>query len=656
LLSEYTTTSVGLYSTEAVDNSPHRQVGLGFLEIPILRSVIVLSLDVTMAVTCLLLAMLLRFDGQIEQPYLDLLPVYAVVLAVARLSSNWSFKLHQWSFRLSGLQDGARIVAAAAAGTSAFIVVLFLARLLLPPRSVVVLELLATAAGMTALRFAPRLGWAYLTQFNRVRRGDSRRTLIIGAGAAGEMLLRDLRRSVDHRYNVVGFIDDDPTMWSKMLGGCPVFGGLSSLRRKVQELRIDTLLVAIPRSSAKIVREVVATCEGLAVQIKVLPVSYVYFQERGAANMLHDLSPQDLLAREPVTFSAEERSTLAGRRVLVTGAAGSIGSEICRQLLDLGVPSVFGVDINENGLYLLEHRMRKLHPGKLSIDVADIRDQTRLVSLMKQFKPHDVFHAAAHKHVPLMESAPNEAIKNNVIGTSHVLHAAERNGVENFIFISSDKAVAPTSVMGATKRVGELMTRAVAQRSAMNACAVRFGNVLGSEGSVVPLFRQQIEAGGPVTITDPEMRRYFMTIPEAVGLVLKAGYGRFGELCMLNMGEPVRIVDLARQMILMSGGVPDVDIKIVYTGLRPGEKLNEELVMENEEVTSRVEGKIQVIAGPPPPGDIWRIVGDLQAAAATEDHVAAISLLGQLVPTFRHSGASSIVQWRFGKRLATGGE
>jgi len=625
-----------------VNTSPHRQIGLGFLEIPLLRSVIVLSLDVMMAVVSLVLALVLRFegrfDGPIERQYWDLLPTYAMVLVGVRLASNLSFRLHKWSFRLSGLHDGVRVVAAAAAGTGAFVVILFMAHVLIPPRSVVVLELLATAAAMTALRFAPRLGLTYLTQFNRVRRGDSRRTLIVGAGAAGEMLLRDLRRSLDHRYRVLGFIDDDQAMWSSLVGGRPVFGGMMSLRRKVEELRVDTLLVAIPRSSARIVREVVEKCAGLTVQVKVLPVSYIYFQERGAASMLHDLSPQDLLSREPVRFTAQERSTLADRRVLVTGAAGSIGSEICRQLLDLGVPSILGVDINENGLYLLEHQMRKLHPGKLAIDVADIRDQSRLNLLMKQFKPHDVFHAAAHKHVPLMESAPNEAIKNNVGGTSHVLQAAERNGVENFIFISSDKAVAPTSVMGATKRVGELMTRAVAQRSSMNACAVRFGNVLGSEGSVVPLFRQQINAGGPVTITDPEMRRYFMTIPEAVGLVLKAGYGRFGELCMLNMGEPVRILDLAKQMILMAGCVPDVDIQIVYTGLRPGEKLNEELVMENEEVTSRVEGKIQVIAGPAPPADIWQIVGDLQTAAAAEDQVAVLRLLGRLVPTYRHPG------------------
>jgi FlaA1/EpsC-like NDP-sugar epimerase len=455
------------------------------------------------------------------------------------------------------------------------------------------------------------------------------------------MLYRDLQRSGHHRYQVVGFIDDDKTMWSSLLGGRRVLGGLAMLPGIIEQMRVNTLLIAIPRSSAAVVREVVAVCAGLNVQIKVLPVSYIYFQERGPASMLHDLSPEDLLARQTVTFDAHERSALSGRRVLVTGAAGSIGSEICSQLLGLGVPQVLGIDINENGLYLLDQRLRKQYPGRMSIHVADIRDRGRVESIIQAFRPHDVFHAAAHKHVPLMEAAPGEAVKNNVIGTSHVLSAAERLGVESFIFISSDKAVAPTSVMGATKRVGELMTRAVAQRSSLRGCAVRFGNVLGSDGSVVPLFRQQIEAGGPVTITDPDMRRYFMTIPEAVGLVLKAGYGRFGELCVLDMGEPVRILDLAHQMISMAGCVPDVDIPIVFTGLRPGEKLNEELVMEEEEVTSRVEGKIQVIQGPRPPQNLWQTVAALEQAAAGEHTEDILDLLRALVPTYQRPDAIS---------------
>jgi FlaA1/EpsC-like NDP-sugar epimerase len=242
-----------------------------------------------------------------------------------------------------------------------------------------------------------------------------------------------------------------------------------------------------------------------------------------------------------------------------------------------------------------------------------------------------------------MEASPGEAVKNNIIGTRNLLQAAERFDVECFTFISSDKAVAPSSVMGATKRIGELMTRTVAQRSTMHACAVRFGNVIGSDGSVVPLFRQQIEAGGPVTITHPDMRRYFMTIPEAAGLVLKAGYGRFGDLCVLDMGEPVRILDLAHQMISMAGCVPDVDIAVVVTGLRPGEKLDEELLMEEEEVASRIEGKIQIINGPTPPSNLWQIVDDLERAAAAEDTQRILESLQTLVPSFHRDGTMRTV-------------
>jgi FlaA1/EpsC-like NDP-sugar epimerase len=304
--------------------------------------------------------------------------------------------------------------------------------------------------------------------------------------------------------------------------------------------------------------------------------------------------------------------------------------------MGLGAGRVLAVDINENGLYLLEQRFRREFPGsRFSVLVADIRDRRRVDGLMQEFRPQDVFHAAAHKHVPLMEASPCEAVKNNIVGTRHVLDAATRANVECLVFISTDKAVAPTSVMGATKRVGEIMTRAVAAGSNLRGCAVRFGNVLGSDGSVVPLFRQQIEAGGPVTITHPDVRRYFMTIPEAVGLVLKAAYGRFGELCVLNMGEPIRIMDLARQMISMAGLVPDKDIEIVVTGLRPGEKLNEELVTVDEQITQRADGKIQVVEGPPPPANIWDVVDRLETTTGADDVEHTLELLKALVPTYQ---------------------
>jgi FlaA1/EpsC-like NDP-sugar epimerase len=504
------------------------------------------------------------------------------------------------------------------------------------PGSVLALDLLLSAALMLTARFGPRLGQVYWNRLVRRRSGDASRTLIVGAGAAGEMLLRDLERSDEHPYDVMGFIDADRDRWKSLVGGKPVLGGLELLPGLITKHRVGTILIAIPRDSQGVVREVVAACAGLNVQIKALPVSFVYFRDRSAASLLHDLSPEDLLSRRRVVFEQHERESFVGRRVMVTGAAGSIGSEICRQLLALGVGQLVAVDINENGLYLLDQRFKREFPGdRFTVQLADIRDRHRVDALLTGFRPQDVFHAAAHKHVPLLETAPCEAVKNNIIGTRHILLAAERAGVECLVFISTDKAVMPSSVMGATKRVGEIMTRAVAGRSGLRSCAVRFGNVLGSDGSVVPLFRQQIERGGPVTITDPEMRRYFMTIPEAVGLVLKAAYGRYGELCVLNMGEPIRILDLARQMIAMAGLIPDEDIRIVVTGLRPGEKLHEELVTAEERVTMRADGTIQVVDGPPPPPNLWEIVERLGDAAAAEDIERAIGLLKLLVPTYQ---------------------
>ncbi len=626
----------------SVDKSSRRRRNLPPpLRNPLLRFITIFGFDAIFAAASLWIALLLRFDGQIREPYLAVLPLYIAVLVASRLGANYVSRLHRWSFSVSGLHDAVRVATAATLGTAIFVVLVYLLRLLSPPRSVIVLELLLTGALMLAFRFGPRVGLVYRNQLALLRSGDARRTLIVGAGAAGEMLLRDLQRSGEHPYHVIGFIDDDKTKWASLIGGCRVFGGLSVLRSTIERRRISNVLIAIPRDSQGVVREVVECCTGLNVQIKALPVSFVYFQDRGAADMLHDLSPDDLLSRRRVTFDAHERESFGGRRVLVTGAAGSIGSEICRQLLALGVGQLVAVDINENGLYLLEQHFRHARlDHRFTAQVADIRDRKKIETLLATFTPQDVFHAAAHKHVPLMESAPCEAIKNNVLGTRHLLEAAEQTGVECLVFISTDKAVAPSSVMGATKRIGEIMTRAVAARSGLRGCAVRFGNVLGSDGSVVPLFRQQIEAGGPVTITHPEVTRYFMTIPEAVGLVLKAAYGRYGALCVLNMGEPIRIIDLARQMIAMAGLVPDEDIPITITGLRPGEKLHEELVTEEERVTMRADGKIQVVEGPPPPSDLWDVINRLEDAAAAEDVTRTIKLVKTLVPTYQPAVAT----------------
>jgi FlaA1/EpsC-like NDP-sugar epimerase len=604
------------------------------LQHPLLRFSLLVFVDLALCAMSFALAWLLHADGHAAIPARSAATSLATLL-VCRIAVNLACGVHRTSFSLASLQDAIRVVVAVGLGSVAFV----LAPLMGAPRSpraVVVLEMLMTGAAMLAVRFMPRVAQTYRTRFARLRRGDVRRTLIVGAGAAGEMLYRDLQRSGEHDYHVVGFIDDDASKWRNLVSGRPVLGGVPALPAAIAKHRISNVLIAVPRDSQELVRHVVTACTGLGINIKTLPVSFRYFQDRGAGAMLQNVSPEDLLSRRRVAFAPHERSAFAGRRVLVTGAAGSIGSEICRQLVELGVGQLFAVDINENGLYLLEQRFRREAPAaSVATYLADIRDAGRLDALLQHCRPQDVFHAAAHKHVPLMEAAPCEAIKNNVLGTRNLLHAAERLPVECLVFISTDKAVAPSSVMGATKRVGEIMTREVARRSGIRGCAVRFGNVLGSDGSVVPLFKQQIEAGGPVTITHPDVRRYFMTIPEAVSLVLKAAYGRYGELCVLDMGEPIRILDLARQMIGMAGLVPDQDIEIVVTGLRPGEKLNEELMTEDEEVTLRAEDKIQVISGPPPPEHLWETIATLEDAAGHEDAAHALEVLQVIVPTYR---------------------
>ncbi|OYV67193.1 MAG: capsule biosynthesis protein CapD, partial [Deltaproteobacteria bacterium 21-66-5] len=438
----------------------------------------------------------------------------------------------------------------------------------------------AKAQSMACVNNLKEIGlanWMYFSDRARAGQGGAVRTVIIGAGVAGELLLRDLQQCDEHNYYVVGFVDDNRVKQGVIVGGKTVLGTVAELPEVAKRYRVAAVLIAIPRMSAK---RILGLCADLKLQFKILPVSFAYLNDRAAATMLQDLQPEDLLPRGPVEFSdSGQQAIITGRKVLVTGAAGSIGREICVQLLRAGVSRLVMVDINENEMYLTSRELQRLHPdAAFMTEVADIRDPGRMEALFAKYRPQDVFHAAAHKHVPLMEIAPGEAIKNNVLGTRNVALAADRAGADRFVFISTDKAVRPTSVMGASKRVAEMIVRQLARRSQTRFCAVRFGNVLGSAGSVVPLFRAQIAAGGPVTVTDPEVRRYFMTIREAVGLVLQVGYGDYGEMCVLDMGEQIKIVDLARHMITMAGQVPDVDIAIEFTGLRPGEKLYEELL------------------------------------------------------------------------------
>jgi FlaA1/EpsC-like NDP-sugar epimerase len=530
-----------------------------------------------------------------------------------------------------------RLVGATTVGSVAFV---FLMSFLVGsgvPRSIVALEFFLTTSLMAAYRFAPRLAQGWVLERRRGRtNGGARRTLIVGAGNAGDLLLRDLLRSTGHDHSVVGFLDDDPAKVGTSIGGKLVLGKIADLPRLIGRHHVSTVMLAIPSLAGERVREILRLCSRHKTSFKIIPSSFSFLNGRVTAAMLQNVTPEDLLPRGEVAFSQPEiRSIVQGRRILVTGGAGTIGGEIVRQVVALDASLVVLVDINENELYLGYRRLKAAHPkADVRVEVADIRDEARLHRLAREYSPQYVFHAAAHKHVPLMEDAPEEAIKNNVLGTLHVARMADRCGAERLVFISTDKAVRPSSVMGVSKRIGELIVRDLARSSATRMAAVRFGNVLGSAGSVVHLFKEQIERGGPVTVTDPRCTRYFMTVSEAVGLVLLAGLGGYGDVCVLDMGEAIRIEDLATSMITMAGRIPGTEIPIVYTGLRPGEKLNEETLTEDEERALVVRDRIKVAKCPPPPADLAEQLDKLRWLAEAGDRAEIIATLRAIVPTY----------------------
>jgi FlaA1/EpsC-like NDP-sugar epimerase len=601
------------------------------------RLVLILALDGLLITASIYTAYLLRFEGDIWPEYRQIFWRFLPLFLTIRLSLHLAFGLHRWSFRLSGFYEALRVVLATMVGTALFVAVFYFLQTVGPPRSVLVIEFFLTASLVGAFRFSPRLAHGWLLAQTRSRSGPRVRTLIVGAGSAGDLLLRDLLRSDEHSYDVVGFVDDDRRKWGQWIGGRPVLGPIERLPELTASRNVQQLLFAIPRLPAARVREILAACADQKLSYKILPVSFAYLNDRVSVSMLHDLSPDHLLPRHQVRFDdAELDALIRGRRVLVTGAAGSIGSEASRQIAEHSPASLVLADIDENNLYFLFRYLRQEHPD-LSVEaqVLDIRDGARVQQLVESHRPQDVIHAAAHKHVPLMEYAPEEAVKNNVTGCLNLVKAADALGVERFVLVSTDKAVNPASVMGATKRVAELIVQDYAARSATRFTTVRFGNVLGSAGSVVPLFKEQIGRGGPVTVTHPECRRYLMTIPEAVGLVLLAGLSHYGELLILEMGEPILILDLARMMIALSGRVADTDVPIVFTGLRPGEKLDEELMTAEEAARSReVRPKVRAVHSPAPPADLMDEISRLEALARDGRREALLDALGAAIPSY----------------------
>ncbi len=499
------------------------------------------------------------------------------------------------------------------------------------------------------LRLSPNLAARFRPQ--RGEAGKKHRVLIYGAGDAGEMLVRELRRSKRMNTVIVAFLDDDATKHGMRIHGLPVLGDRTMLRKVVEEQGVDQVIIAIAAASGKAIREIAILCERLGVEAKVIPGFHEMIGDHLTLNHVRDIQVEDLLRREPIqTDISAVRALIHGRRVLVTGGGGSIGSELCRQALQCEPTELTVLGHGENSVFEIHNELlkrleaRPADAPKITIHtmIADIRSPERIAAIFAELRPEIVFHAAAHKHVPLMERNPAEAVTNNIIGTRNLLDAAQATGVAQFVMISSDKAVNPTSVMGTCKRTAELLVRNTAILTDKAYVTVRFGNVLGSRGSVVLTFKKQIAAGGPITVTDPEMRRFFMTIPEAVQLVLQAAtMGKGGEVFMLDMGEPIKIVDLARDMIELSGLEPDRDIEIRFTGLRPGEKLYEELFVSGEEYQPTYHQKVFIArnASTMLPARLNEQIEDLRAAADRNDVPQVMHALHILVPEFHNPEA-----------------
>ena len=542
--------------------------------------------------------------------------------------------LYQGYWKYASLVDLLRLARAILYRTIALIVLFYALGFYGLSRAVLIIGTVLLLVLTGLCRLTPRFHSEF---FSSRYRATGLRTLIIGAGDTGELLLREIKKAPGE-YNPIGFIDDDREKAGAKIHGVPVLGDRGALERLIEEHGVREVIMAVPGATGRDMREIFEICRRKGARLRTVPTRGELARGAARISQIRLVDLDDLLGREVITLDQPAlRQSLSGNRVLVTGAAGSIGRELARQIAAYEPEQIVLLDRNENNLFYLEAELREMYPVlNLQALVGDVLDRRRLLTLFQEYRPRVIFHASAYKHVPLMELNPVEAIKNNVIATRYLAEVAAACGVERFIYVSTDKAVRPTSVMGATKRLGERLVKSVPSETT-RFIAVRFGNVLGSDGSVVPTFRRQIAGGGPVTVTHPEATRYFMTIREAVQLVLMAGaMGEGGDIYLLQMGQPVRIVDLATNLIELSGLKPGEDVRIVFTGLRPGEKLHEELKDPSEQALPTSNEKILILTGVEPLGDEgWSRLGDLEAAAVEGHADPCLTTLRLLVPEYR---------------------
>ncbi|MCC6544183.1 MAG: polysaccharide biosynthesis protein [Nitrospirae bacterium] len=606
------------------------------------RRVLIVCVHLILIVVSNLLAFTLRFEWKIPPDYYYMIGATLPVIILVRLGLFYFMDLHKGLWRYASVRDVIQIFKAVIFSSAINGLIIYLVMgLHAYPRSILVMDTIF----LIGLMGGVRLGTRIIREKTRLTLREDRGVFIYGAGDAGELLLRDMLKNPGYSHHVTGFIDDDDKKKGLKIHSVPVLGSGDDLPHLIKKHDPEEIIIAIPSAKPLQVQKIMGKCSKHHVALKTLPSLRDVIRGQVTVNQIRDISIEDLLFRDPVSINPENiRDLVCGKRVFVTGAAGSIGSELCRQIIKHNPRSLVLYDRNENGLYFIDHELgNKYSRDFFSVVIGDICDTNRLYMKFKKYKPEIVFHAAAYKHVPLMEDNIIESVKNNVQGTWNVMELSDQTGVETFVQISTDKAVNPTSVMGASKRIAEMAVGHMNSISSTKFIVVRFGNVLGSSGSVVPLFREQLKKGGPITVTHPDIQRFFMTIPEAVQLVLQAAaMGKGGETFVLDMGEQIKIVDLAHNLITLSGLVPEKDIKIVYTGLRPGEKLYEELFDTEENILPTSHEKINMaISGTNgiDSGKFFDQLIELQIKALGSDKEGVLSTMKDLIPTYNQTPA-----------------
>ena len=602
------------------------------------RMILLCGVDIITIIVHSFLAIILRYElkySWVPQEYLHSIRSYMLINIVTTIVIFFILNLYNsvWSF--AGLRELTMI------GVGCFLSTICQAFgmqiLVLPvPRSFHVFYFFLMISTTILTRFSYRILGVLKNGF-RKQEGHIYHTLVIGAGEAGSMIIHELKYSAHLNSKVVGVIDDNPHKKGKLIHGVRILGGRECIIEATKKYDVDEIILAIPSASARTTRQILEICNQTTCKLKILPGMYQLITEDVSVSKLRDVSIEDLLGRDPIQVDLESvRGYVEGKCVMVTGGGGSIGSELCRQIARYNPKRLIIFDIYENNAYDIQQELKIDYPQlKLTVLIGSVRNTSRIEWVMDKYRPDVVYHAAAHKHVPLMEDSPNEAIKNNVFGTYKTARAADKFGVKRFVLISTDKAVNPTNIMGASKRMCEMIIQTFNRYSKTEYVAVRFGNVLGSNGSVIPLFKRQMAAGGPLTVTHPDIIRYFMTIPEAVSLVLQAGaFAKGGEIFVLDMGEPVKIADLAKNLIRLSGYTLGVDMDIKYTGLRPGEKLYEELLVKEEGI-QKTDNNLIYIGKPLEFDEVHFLSGLKKLEEATMIESPNVKqLVSHIVPTY----------------------